>query len=261
MKEPRLGSLPVLILAGGLGTRLRRVVPDRPKGLAVIGNESFLEIQVRLLRNQGARRFVLCVGHRAAQIKTALGDGRQWGVRIDYSVEEGGLLGTAGALKLAARFFLPRALVVNGDTFFPLDYGRFVRRHLQELQGEPPLASLVLARAADRGGFGHVDLDISKRTVVEFREKSPSDARKKRWLNAGVYLLEREVLDFVPRNKPCSLERDVFPQILAAGRRLAASTTLRPFFDIGTPEGLERFRRFYATFEKAFVERKDGGAT
>jgi NDP-sugar pyrophosphorylase family protein len=81
-----LADTPVVILAGGLGTRLRAAVGDRPKGLAAVGDRTFLEIQIGLLRDQGARRFVLCIGHRAEQIREALGNGGELGVRIDYSV-------------------------------------------------------------------------------------------------------------------------------------------------------------------------------
>ena len=81
-----LEECPIVILAGGLGTRLRPVISDRPKGLAPIGDRPFLEIQIAMLREQGARRFILCVGHRADQIRECLGDGSRLGVDIDYSV-------------------------------------------------------------------------------------------------------------------------------------------------------------------------------
>src|SRR5262249_13787502 len=117
-----LGETPVVILCGGLGTRLRPVLSHPPKGLAPLGDPPFLQIQTELLRAQGARRFVLCVGHGAGQIRDTFGDGGRWGVYIDYSVERGHLLGTGGALKHAERFFQPRALVLNGDTYLATDY-------------------------------------------------------------------------------------------------------------------------------------------
>src|SRR5438552_3831532 len=119
-----LSQTPVLILAGGLGTRLRPVLSDRPKGLAPIAGRPFLQIQMELLHDSGARHFVLCLGHLADQIRSAFGDGSNLGVRIDYSMEGECLLGTAGALKLAERFFQPRGLVLNGDTYLAADYDR-----------------------------------------------------------------------------------------------------------------------------------------
>lgn len=239
-------DLPVVILAGGLGTRLRTVLPDRPKALAPIGSRPFLQIQIELLRAQGARRFVLCVGHLAHQIEQALGDGRRLGVRIDYSREGGRLLGTAGALKRAERFFQPHALVLNGDTFFALDYSRLVERHRTERRRAGVLATIALARAPDASPYGSVLLDGSGSYVAGFAEKQRGAPGAAAWVNAGAYVVERAMLDRLAPEEPCSLEREAFPEVLRSGGRIAAVTSEQPFFDIGTPEGLETFAAFYA---------------
>jgi NDP-sugar pyrophosphorylase family protein len=237
---------PAIILAGGLGTRLQPVLPDRPKGLARIGSDSFLRIQIRLLRGQGFRQFVLCVGHRAQQVQSALGDGRKLGVGIEYSVEEGGLLGTAGALRQAARWFAPRALVLNGDTYFNINYARFVNSHeRQRRRFRDVVASLVVARAEAASQCGAVELDVKSRLVKCFEEKRAQPVGGAVWFNGGAYVLERQVLDGVTPKKPCSLEREVFPRLLADGKLIAAMGSKKLFFDIGTPDGLERFRAFY----------------
>jgi NDP-sugar pyrophosphorylase family protein len=246
-----LSTLPVLILAGGLGTRLRPVVADRPKGLAPIGEKPFLEIQIELLREQGADRFVLCVGHRAEQIREHFGDGRRWGVRIDYSIETGELLGTAGALKLAEARFDPQALVLNGDTYFALDYRRLVERHRAERRGEGVLATIALAQTPDPSRCGNVVLDPSQRYLLGFLEKDLGRKQPSRWLNAGAYVLERELLDRLSPGRPYSLERDVFPEILRTGGRIAALTGEELFLDIGTPEGLGAFAAYYDDLRRA----------
>jgi NDP-sugar pyrophosphorylase family protein len=238
-------DLPVVILAGGLGTRLRTVLADRPKGLAPIGSRPFLEIQIELLRAQGARRFVLCVGHLAEHVHRALDDGRRLGVRIDYSREGDRLLGTAGALTRADRFFRPDALVLNGDTYFALDYGRLVQRHRAERRRVGVLATIALARAPDATRYGSVTLDSSGSSIVGFAEKQ-TVAPGAAWLNAGAYVVEREMLDRLAPDQPCSLEREAFPEVLRSGGRIAALTSEEPFFDIGTPEGLATFAAFYA---------------
>jgi NDP-sugar pyrophosphorylase family protein len=243
--DGELGSLAVVILAGGLGTRLRSVLPERPKCLAPVGAHSFLEVQIDLLRRQGARRFVLCVGHQAGQVRQAFGDGREWDIRIDYSEETERLLGTGGALKQAEGFITPRALVLNGDTFFALDYAGFVRFHLG--QRPAPVASLALARVSDASRYGEVVLDGAGASVVEFQEKRPRSAARPAWVNGGAYVVERELLASIPAGERCSLENDGFPRALAAGRRLAALTSGTPFYDIGTPEALEAFRDRYAS--------------
>jgi len=241
-----LSTLPVLILAGGLGTRLRPAVAGRPKGLAPIGEKPFLEIQIELLREQGADRFVLCVGHRAEQIREHFGDGWRWGVRIEYSVETGELLGTAGALKLAEAWFDPQALVLNGDTYFALDYGRLVEHHRAEWRGAGVLATIALAHAPDASRYGSVQLDAQERYLVGFLEKEASGGRTSGWLNAGAYVLQRELIDRVPAGRPASLEREVFPEVLRAGGRIAAFTSREAFLDIGTPAGLDHFAAHYA---------------
>jgi NDP-sugar pyrophosphorylase family protein len=240
-----LPQTPVVILAGGLGTRLRPVLADRPKGLAPIGSQSFLEIQISLLRDQGARQFVLCVGHQAAQVRMALGDGRALGVHIDYSEETGRLLGTAGALKQAERFFAPRALVVNGDTFFAIDYERLVHHHVAEQRAAATVATLALAPASDQNRYGSVMLDVSGRFVASFREKEAPSCGAATWVNAGAYMVEQKLFRWVPAGKPCSLENEVFPGLMTAGQKLGAMTAARRFFDIGTPEGLDVFCSYF----------------
>lgn len=240
-----LSETPVLILAGGLGTRLRPVLANVPKGLAPIGDRPFLQIQMELLRAQGARHFVLCVGYLAEQIRATFGDGTGWGVRIDYSEEGERLLGTGGALKLAERFFQPRALVLNGDTYLAIDYSRLIEQHCEANRRSGTLATLTLSRADDSSRFGTVELDTTGCMVRGFHEKQAAPAGQARWLNAGAYVIERSLLDAVPPDTCISLERDVFPQALRAGRRLAAVTCAEAFYDIGTPGDWQRFAHHY----------------
>jgi NDP-sugar pyrophosphorylase family protein len=241
-----LSDVPVVILAGGLGTRLRSVVADRPKGLAPVNSRPFLEIQIELLRKQGVRHFVLCVAHFADMIRQHFGDGKSWNTQIDYSEEGGRLLGTGGALKLAQKFFAPRALVLNGDTYFDLDYRHLLQFHLEERERAGAIATLALAHAPDGSRYGKVTLDESGRYLRGFMEKPTERDGEGGWLSAGAYVIERELLEALAPDRPYSLERDVFPQALAAGRTLAASTSAQTFFDIGTPGGLRTFTEYYA---------------
>jgi NDP-sugar pyrophosphorylase family protein len=242
MTNLSLETTPVVILAGGLGTRLRPVLADRPKGLAPIGEKPFLEIQIDLLRRQGARRFVFSIGHLGQQIQEHFGDGRLFGVQIEYSVEGPKLLGTGGALKLAERFFTPRALVLNGDTFFDLEYAHLLARH----EEHQPAATLALARASDCQRYGRVLLDPSHRRAVGFQEKDFHEGEGESWFNAGAYVIQRELLAGLTPGEPYSLERDGFPAALRSGRKLAVLTSDQRFFDIGTPDGWREFAEFHA---------------
>ncbi|MGL6095264.1 MAG: nucleotidyltransferase family protein, partial [Fimbriiglobus sp.] len=235
-----LSKIPVRILCGGLGTRLRSVVADRPKALAPVADRPFLELQIELLRGQGARHFVLCVGHRSAQVRDEFGDGRRLGVRIDYSEEGDDLRGTGGALQLAERFFTPAAVVVNGDTYLDFDHNRLVGHHRET----GAVATLTLARLPDGRRFGTVAVDASGR-VTGFREKD--DAAGTGWVNAGAYLLDRRLIDRIPANATASLERDVFPAAIRDGLPVAGLPSDRPFYDIGTPDD---FRAFAVRYEE-----------
>ena len=226
-------DLPVIVLCGGLGTRLRPAVADRPKALAPVGERSFLAVQLELLRARGARHFVLCVGHMAGQIEAAFGDGSALGVRIDYSRDGATLLGTAGALKRAERFFAPTALVVNGDTYIDIDLARLARVHATS---RGAVATLTLARVPDASRYGTVQVEGDR--VTGFREKANS---AEGWVNAGAYVISRELLARVPTDEAVSLERDVFPAALRDGLTLAAFQQDESFTDIGTPDDFRAF--------------------
>lgn len=246
---PSLATLPVVVLCGGLGTRLRSVVADRPKALAPVGDRPFLDLQIDLLREQGARHFVLCIGHLADQVRAEFGDGSSRGVRIDYSEEGETLRGTGGALKLADRFFAPAAMVVNGDTYLDIDHNLIVRHHLFAAAQTGAVATLTLARLADGRRFGTVDLDPTGRFVTGFREKDPSGEARPGWLNAGAYVLDRRLLDRIATGAVTSLERDVFPAAIRDGLGIAGMTCDRAFYDIGTPED---FRGFVAHYQETY---------
>jgi NDP-sugar pyrophosphorylase family protein len=253
-RSPSLAECPVMILAGGLGTRLRGVISDRPKGLAPINDRPFLEIQIALLRDQGARRFVLCVGHRADQIRACLGDGSRLGVCIDYAVEPEVLLGTGGALRLAHRFFQPCALVLNGDTYLATDYNRLLDHHAEERAGSNVVATLTLARLEQTQRFGTVLLEPTGHYLSGFIEKT-AEQQRAGWLNAGAYVIERDLIERIPAGVACSLERDIFPAALSDGLRIAAQPSQEPFFDIGTGEDYQRFCRLHADWSKKTDER------
>src|SRR5262252_7372298 len=118
MDHKEMTDIPAVVLAGGLGTRLRQVVPSVPKPLAKVGCKPFLRLIIHQLVNQGIRQIVICTGYLADQIERELGNGSAWRANIEYSREDT-QLGTAGALKLAGRLLAnyPHFLAMNGDSF------------------------------------------------------------------------------------------------------------------------------------------------
>lgn len=225
----------VFILAGGLGTRIKSQFPNIPKAAIPVQGKPFLEIQLELLVHQGFDDFTLCLGYRAEQIMSHFGNGTPWGVAITYSIETSPL-GTAGALKYAGPLFRDTALVLNGDTYLDIDYRSLVAYHCEQLKFNHHIGTLALLEAQDSTRYGEVVLDEDHR-ITEFREKSPTN-RGAALINAGAYVFEPRLLDYIPDERATSLERETFHDLLAL-ENLRGFTVQGPFVDIGTPEGYQ----------------------
>ena len=244
-----LADITAVILVGGLGTRLRSVVADRPKSLAEVRGQPFLAYVLDELNDAGVRRVVLCTGHLGERMRSEFGDA-YGGMELTYS-QEATRLGTAGALRLA----LPSlrtdpVLVMNGDSFCDADLGMLRQWH----GTRPPAcpirrtadrrasghATLLLAEAPDTRRFGRVVVDDEGR-VVAFEEKKGQ--RGPGWINAGVYLLDRNLIREIPAGREVSLEREIFPAWI--GRGLYGYQSEGRFLDIGTPESFAMAEEFF----------------
>lgn len=229
-------ELSAAVLAGGLGTRLRSVVSDLPKSLAPVNGQPYLAYLLDRLGRAGLDHVVLCVGYMAEKVRATFGD-VYGGMRLSYSVEPRPL-DTGGALRRALPLLDSRdVLVMNGDSFFESSLGDFAIWHFAHRS----TASLLLAQVPDASRYGTVQVDGDGR-VLAFREKTRPEAPG--WINAGIYLLNREVLATIPRARPVSLEREIFPTLV--GRGLRACHGRGRFIDIGTPESYARARVFFA---------------
>jgi mannose-1-phosphate guanylyltransferase len=222
---------PVFILAGGLGTRIRAMFPDSPKSLVPIRGKPFLQWQLELLIRQGFSRFVLCVGYLSEKIIRHFDDGTAFGVEIEYSIEESPL-GTAGAIKNAARLFQQTSLVLNGDTYLATDYHALIAHHSKQTD---IIGSLGLVTVQDTSRYGQVVVNSDQR-ITQFREKARSPSQTG-LVNAGVYILEPSILDYIPAGRPVSMEQETFPVLADAGL-LHGFQVSSSFVDMGTPEGL-----------------------
>jgi NDP-sugar pyrophosphorylase family protein len=230
-------DITVAVLAGGLGTRLRSVVPDRPKVMAPVLGRPFLSWWLDTLNDYGFRKVVLCTGYLANQISDYCGSSYR-DLILDYSLELSPL-GTGGALRQA----LPRCdsdliLAINGDSFCDANLSTFVSQHQES--GWP--ASLVLTQVEDTRRFGRVICQGRDR-IVEFQEKSAT--RGAGWINAGIYLLSRRLLQAVPAGEALSLERDLLPRWISRG--LHGFKCPGSFIDIGTPESFVQAAEFFST--------------
>lgn len=218
----------VIILCGGLGTRLRPVLPDRPKVLAPIGTQPFLDILMEYLVAQGFRKFILCVGYLKEQVKEYIEKnyGNRKKVQIKFSEEEEPL-GTGGALKQALLLAKSEhVLVLNGDTMCRLDFSRFFDFH----SNREALLSIALTSSVREDG-GNVMLDSSGR-ITKFQEKKGGENGQ--YMNVGVYFMHSSISSLMPSSRVFSLENDFFPSLVKYNF-LGFSTDSKAY-DIGTPE-------------------------
>jgi len=222
-------NLSAVILAGGLGTRLRSMVNDRPKVMAVVAGRPFVEWIVMALQAVGVRHLIFCVGYLREIVQAYFQDGTGFGVRIDYSCEQE-LLGTGGALRQCLPFVRSDpVLVLNGDSYCQVNVPEYLQWH----SGMSRAGSIVVVKTDNPDRFGSVEM-ASNGAVVGFKEKALGlDAS---WTNAGIYLLSQELLGAIPSNQSISLEHDILP--LWASRGLWGFPSLGTFVDMGTPEGL-----------------------
>ena len=227
MEPHKLTNVTAAILGGGLGTRLRSVVPDRPKVIAEINNKPFLAYLLEQLANAGVKKVVICIGYLGEQIKTTFGDSYN-SLELIYSQEQS-QLGTAGALRLALPLLeSDSVLVLNGDSYCDTNLNDFWSRHLTK-EAE---ASLLLTQVSDTKRYGRVEVK-EEGQLLSFAEKVESSGPG--WINAGIYLFKRHLLQKIPENKPVSLERELFPKWLGSSFYGYCSPSAR-FLDIGTPE-------------------------
>lgn len=226
--EDAFAGIDVAVLAGGLGSRIRDVLGDTPKVLAPVAGRPFLGHLLDRLAGFGARRVVLCLGHRADRVTAWLAQ-----VNVDDAPEilcriEPRPLGTAGTLGNAHDALRSDpVLVMNGDTFLDADLGAFVAAH----RASKAEASVLCVEVEDGARYGRVELDVNCR-IGRFVEKAPGRGM----VSAGVYLFSAAFLDRFVRAGAVSLERDVLEQ--APVGTLHAHVVRGRFIDIGTPESL-----------------------
>ncbi len=222
-----------VLLAGGLGTRLRSVVSDRPKPMALIEGRPFMEYVVHELSRHGVDHIIFALGYKGSMVEEYFRDGRDFQVQVSYAYEET-LLGTAGAIKNAGEFVRDEYFyVLNADTFYQIDYSRLTR-----IREEKALEmALVLREVPDVSRYGEASLTDG--LLTGFNEKSLKP--RPGTINGGVYLMKKDLLETIPEGK-VSLENEMIPKWMEEGRRLGGLVNDGYFIDIGIPEAYFRFQ-------------------
>ncbi len=218
-----------VILAGGLATRLGALTQETPKSLLLVAGRPFIDWQLERLASSGVRRVVLCIGHFGERIRERIGEGRGFGLVVDYSEDGPVLRGTAGALRRALPLLDPEFLVTYGDSYLTFDYAAL----LEDLVGHPDaLGSMTVYR--NEGRYDASNTEVSGERVVRY-QKGESDPALDH-IDYGALALRREVVASLPEEHRGSLAE--LQTELAAHRRLRAFRVTERFYEIGSESGL-----------------------
>jgi len=221
-----------VILAGGLGTRLRPLTYKIPKAMVPILGKPFLQYQLGLLKRNGINDIVLCVGYLGSKIIEYFGDGSELDMHIKYSVEDK-LLGTGGALKKAQKDLLECFFILNGDTYHSLNYSvlpdffyRYNRLYL-----------ITVFTNKERLVKNNVKVDSENFVVKYCKRREDKDMNG---VEAGVSIMKKDAIRLIPDKKVVSLEEEIYP-ILIERKQIIAYMTDKKFYDIGSQQGMQAF--------------------
>jgi NDP-sugar pyrophosphorylase family protein len=226
--------LPVAILAGGLATRLRPVTESIPKALIEVNGEPFLAHQLRLLRDRGIQRAVVCAGYLGERIRSFAGAGEAFGLRIDYSFDGPVLLGTGGAIRRALPLLGESFFVVYGDSYLPCDYAAVA----EAFRGSGKSALMTVFRNEGRWDSSNVEFSGGRILAYDKVRRTP----RMRHIDYGLGAFSREAFAAVPEDRPSDLAA-LYQDLLLRGD-LAACEVGRRFYEIGSWEGIRELEEY-----------------
>jgi NDP-sugar pyrophosphorylase family protein len=247
-----------VILCGGAGTRMASITKGAPKALIDVHGRAVIEHIFDLLKRHGITDVVLAVGCGAEAIREKFGDGSGYGLSIAYT-EEKEPLGTAGPLRLAGRMLQDSFIVSNGDELKDIHLDRMLEFH----RNRRALATIALTKVKNTSEYGIVEMEGDR--IKRFVEKPRPEEAPSNLANAGLYIMEPEVIKMIPSGL-VMLEKDIFPEIAAMGR-LFGFPFSGQWFDTGTPgryaRAIKEWRgipssRFHGSYAKdpAVCQRK-----
>ena len=243
----------IVIVAGGLATRMRPHADSIPKCMVDINGKPLIEHQLEYFREHGYTDFIFCIGHLAEKVKDLFGDGSSWGLKIEYVQETGMLLGTAGSVKMAEPLLESSEdfIVYYGDNLTSMDFDRFISFH-QENKGIASLAIRPLPEGYKSSSL--ITLDENGR-ITNYLEKPSLEqieryANEKCYINSGIYALKREVLDHIPKGEKYDFSMQLFPLLMKKDFDMYGYSSSEFFREIGRAEK-------YASFQQECIGKKD----
>ena len=222
-----------MILAAGMGTRLRPMTDERPKCLMPLAGRPLLEWTLRWLKEHGVTECVINLHHLPERVKEFVGDGSQFEIEVHYSLEPV-LLGTAGAVKKVQRFFNEPFYMIYGDNFSQWNVGEL--RNV--FQDRHPLGVMAVHWREDVTQSGMIEMEADG-LIRKMIEKPGKDDITSHYVNAGFFFLDPEIFQFIPPDQYCDFSFDVFPRALRAGQILYAVKMDETIIGIDTLEAYE----------------------
>ena len=219
-----------LFLAGGKGVRLQPLTDKIPKPMVPIMNKPLLERTLLHLKKSGVSEIVISSCYQPQYIEEHFGNGEQFGLKMQYIVEDIPL-GTGGAIKKAEAQFKDTFLVFNSDILSDIDIGKMMDYH----KNSHALATIAVTEVEDPSAYGVIEYDANG-YAVSFIEKPKPEQISSNFINAGIYIFEPQVLREIPINSVVSVERETFPKLLAKGKKIAVYKDDSYWMDIGTLE-------------------------
>ena len=232
-----------IILAGGRGERLKPLTDKLPKPMLKIAGKPVLEHIVDFFKKDGITDLIFSLYYLPGKITSYFGNGSKFGVRINYILEETGFpLGTAGAIVQAQKYIKNTFIVTYGDILRELDIGDMLRQYNKDRA----LATLAVYKNYSLDPKSMIQFD-KKNEIDEFIERPKKEKLKKEfvWSNASFYIFGPEIFDYLPKNRPSDFGRDIFPKLIASGRKVVAYKQKGFFLDVGDIKKLKEVENYF----------------
>lgn len=236
---------PVVLLAGGLATRLRPITEKIPKALVEVGGLPFIAHQLRLLFSHGIRHVIISAWYRGEMIRESVGDGKQFGLTVEYVFDGETPLGTGGAIRQASSLLNGPFFVLYGDSYLPCDYAD-IQVHFDR-HTQPALMTVY----RNRGKWDNSNVEMVDGQILCYDKKNPSPRME--YIDYGLGMFQPEIFTPLPEGQPADLA-EIY-QKLAADRRLLAYEVKQRFYEVGSFEGLRELDALLARDSDQFLKK------
>lgn len=241
-----MNLFPVVILAGGLATRLRPITEKIPKALVEVGGSPFIDHQLRLLYSHGIRRVIICAWYRGYMLREHVGDGRRFGMEVDYVFDGGSPLGTGGAIRKALPLLTSSFFVLYGDSYLPCDYAS-IQAHF-EVGGLPAL--MTIYRNLDKWDTSNVEMAEGR--IVQYDKKSKNPRME--YIDYGLGVFVPSVFGGLQDGQAVDLV-EVYQKLVLEKKLLAYDVSER-FYEIGSFGGLQELDDLLTRDPEKFLKKE-----